>query len=428
MITNERQYRITFAQLAKFKSAIESFNIKEATVKMKSRQLAKAQLAALQSECEILTIQVQEYETLKSGAVEILKASTLEELPNILIRARIAKGLSQRDLAELMGLKEQQIQRYEAEEYASANIVRLAEVSKALGINIKETAEFGSSDEPPKIDDSEFAWDQFPIKEMYRRNWFEEFSGSLSEAVENDEELLREFVTKSLDEPVRAAARQRIRLGGVVNRYALIAWQCRLVSLARRIKLTKKFDKVLLSDGWFRKLAELSCEEEGPQKAAEYLQEFGIRLVVVPHLSNTHLDGAAILLSGDPVVGMTLRFDRIDNFWFVLFHELIHIKKHLLKGKVESIFDDLEEEADDIEKEADEGASEILIPSEKWETALARYIQSKDSIEDFAREAGISPAIVAGKIRRESKNYTILNDLIGQGEVRKQFPGVDFSY
>lgn len=427
MITNERQYKITRGQHDKLKKAMDSFDIKEAIRLTKSKQLARAQLAALQSEYEILCMQIQEYETLKSGTVEVLKASSLEELPSILIRARIAKGISQKNLANRMGLKEQQIQRYEAEEYASANLRRLAEIARALGISIKEVAEFTSFEKSFKIDESGFSWDQFPIKEMYRRNWLEGFSGSLSEAVENAEELLSKFVTESLDEPVRAAARQRIRLRGIVNRYALIAWQCRLINLARRIK-PKKFNKVLLSDEWFKKLAELSCEKNGPQKAVEYLQGFGIRLVVVPHLSNTHLDGAAILLSDGPVVGMTLRFDRIDNFWFVLLHELIHVKKHLLKGKVESIFDDLEEKADDIEKDADEGASEILIPNRKWETALARYIQSKDSIKDFAREVGVNPAIVAGKIRRESENYTILNDLIGQGEIRKQFSDVDFSY
>ena len=428
MITNERQYKITRSQLDKLKKAMESIDVKKTDRLTRSKQLAKMQIAALKSEYEILSTQIQEYETLKSGTVEVLKASSLEELPSILIRARIAKGISQKDLAKRMELKEQQIQRYEADEYASANLKRLAEVARALGISIKEVAEFTSFEQPFKIDESGFSWDQFPIKEMYRRNWLEGFSGSLSEAVENADELLRLFVTESLNEPVRAAARQRIRSRGIVNRYALIAWQCRLINLARRIKLTNKFDKVLLLDEWFKKLAKLSCKKDGPQRAVGYLQESGIRLVVVPHLSNTHLDGAAILLSDGPVVGMTLRFDRIDNFWFVLFHELIHVKKHLLKGEVESIFDDLEEKADDIEKEADQGASEILIPNSHWETALARYIQSKDSIKDFARDVGVNPAIVAGKIRRESENYTILNDLIGQGEVRKQFSEVDFSY
>ena len=53
---------------------------------------------------------------------------------------------------------------------------------------------------------------------------------------------------------------------------------------------------------------------------------------------------------------MTLRYDRLDNFWFVLFHELVHIIKHLHKGDIESIFDDLDAKADDIEQEADEQA------------------------------------------------------------------------
>jgi HTH-type transcriptional regulator / antitoxin HigA len=428
MITNERQYRITCGQLEKLKKAIESFDIKKAVRMTKSKQLAKAQLAALQSEYDILTMQVQEYETLKSGAIEILKASTLEELPSILIRARIAKGLSQRNLAELMGLKEQQIQRYEAEQYASANLVRLTEVAKALAINIKEVAELESLDKPIKIDDDEFSWDRFPIKEMYRRNWFEDFSGSLSEAVDNAEELLRQYVADSLKEPVQAVARQRIRSGGNVNKYALMAWQCRLIRLAREIKLPKKFGKRVLSDEWFGRLVRLSCENDWPEKTIKYLQEFGIRLVIVPHLSNTYLDGAALLLSDGPVIGMTLRYDRIDNFWFVLFHELIHVRKHLSKGKIESIFDDLDAEADDIEKEADESAGEILVPSKKWESALARYVRSKETIEEFAKEIKVSPAIVAGKIRREADNYTILTDMIGQGKVRKQFSKVDFSY
>ena len=135
---------------------------------------------------------------------------------------------------------------------------------------------------------------------------------------------------------------------------------------------------------------------------------------------------AALLLSDGPIIGLTIRYDRLDNFWFVLFHELVHIVKHLHKGDVESIFDDLDVEAGDIEQEADELAGELLVPEEKWNTALARYLRSEDSIKDFAQELGIHPAIVAGKIRREAKKYTILTDVVGQGEVRKLFPSVCF--
>jgi len=429
MITNERQYRITSAQLEKFRKAIEDFDIKAVIKQTKSKVLAKAELDALRSEYENLSIQVHEYETLKSGTVEILKASNLEELPSILIRARIAKRFSQRQLADAIGLKEQQIQRYEAEEYASANLPRLAEVAKSLGLNISEVAEFKTTTTGTTVDTEkdDLAWDQFPIKEMYRRNWFERFSGTLEEAVANAEELVKEFVEDSLDRPIQSAARQRVRLGGTVNRYALIAWQCRVISLAKKQGLGNKYKQKTITGEWLTELACLSCADDWEKKVIEYLQKFGIRLVIESHLPNTYLDGAAFLLSdGSPVIGMTLYRDRIDNFWFVLLHELIHVMKHLHKEDIESIFDDLDVDAEGIEQEADEQAGEILVPEDKWNTALARYLRSKDSIIDFANDLGIHPAIVAGKIRREARNYTILTDMVGQGEARKHFPNVCF--
>jgi len=429
MITNERQYRITSGQIEKLKSAIDTFDIKAATKETKSKILAKAERDALRSEYENLSMQLREYEALKSGTVEVLKASNLKELPRILIRARIAKGLSQRQLADAIGLKEQQIQRYEAEEYASANLHRLAEVAEALDLNISEVAEFGTiSQRRLDTDKGDLAWDQFPIKEMYLRNWFEGFSGSLDAAVANAEELVRGFVKASLGKPVQALARQRVRSGGIVDWYALLAWQCRIIGLARKKEVAGKYKQKAITNEWLRKLAHISIEENGPQKAIDYLQSSGVRLVVEPHLPQTHLDGAAFLLPHEsPVVGLTLRYDRLDNYWFVLLHELIHVMKHLHQGGIESIFDDLDAKAEDIEQEADEKAGEILVPEDKWNTALARYLRSEDSIKNFAREIGVHPAIVAGKIRREANNYTILTNMVGQGKVRKLFPDVFFS-
>jgi len=428
MITNERQYRITSNQIEKLKTTIDTFNIKAVAERVKSKLLAKAELEALRSEYENLSAQLHEYESLKSGTIEILKAPSLRELPLILIKARIAKGLSQRQLADAIGLKEQQIQRYEAEEYASANLHRLAEVANALDLNISEVAEFRAiAQRPLEADKADLAWDQFPIKEMYRRNWLEGFSGSLEEAVANAEELVKNFVESSLDRPVQAFARQRVRSGGVVNWYALLAWQCRIIALAKKRNLEKKTKQKTITEEWLTKLAHLSRVDDWEKKVIEGLQDVGVRLVIESHLPNTYLDGAAFLLpDGSPVIGMTLRYDRLDNFWFVLFHELVHVMKHLQKGNIESIFDDLDVEAGDIEQEADEQAGEILVPEDKWNTALARYLRSKDSIIDFASELDIHPAIVAGKIRREAKNYTILTDMVGQGEVRKLFADVCF--
>jgi HTH-type transcriptional regulator/antitoxin HigA len=428
MITNERQYRITSKQIEKLKKTIDTFDTKAATGRVKSKILAKAELEALRSEYENLSAQLYEYETLKSGTTDILKASSLKELPCILIRARIAKGLSQRQLAETIGWKEQQIQRYEAEEYASANLHRLAVVANALGLNISEIAEFRAMPQrPAKIDKADFAWDQFPIKEMFRRNWFKEPPSSLDAAIANAEELVRDFVQSSLDSPIQAFARQRVRSGGIVNWYALFAWQCRIIGLAKNIEVTCKYKPKAITNEWLNELTHISIKKDGPKKAIDYLQNFGIRLIIEAHLPQTHLDGAAFLLpDSSPIIGMTLRYDRLDNFWFVLFHELVHIIKHLHKGSIESIFDDLDVEAGDIEKEADEMAGEILIPEAKWNTALARYLRSKDSIEDFAQELNIHPAIVAGRIQIEAKNYTILTDMVGQGKVRELFPNVYF--
>jgi HTH-type transcriptional regulator/antitoxin HigA len=143
MITNERQFRISRAQLEKFRSTAGAFDHNEAAKRSGSPILARAEQAALQSQIEELAEKLREYEALQSGTVSVFKADSLSALPRILIQARIARGLSQRDLAGKLDLKEQQIQRYESEEYATASLRRLAEVAKALNLNITESAEFG---------------------------------------------------------------------------------------------------------------------------------------------------------------------------------------------------------------------------------------------------------------------------------------------
>ena len=172
-------------------------------------------------------------------------------------------------------------------------------------------------------------------------------------------------------------------------------------------------------------------KDNGPLCAKGKLAEAGIALVVERHLANTHLDGAALLHYKGPVIGLTLRYDRLDNFWFVLFHELFHIIKHLRRSKLEGIFDDLESISTDrltikLEDEANSLAGEALIPENIWDCALARYVRTPEAVIEMAEKLNISPAIIAGLIRHESKNYTILNDLIGQGKVRKYFPEAGF--
>ncbi len=114
MITNERQYRISKAQLSRFRQAVEAFDIEDSTARVGSHVLAKAELGALRSEEEVLAEQIREYDALRSGAVTVFKAATLEELPSIFIPAIIGRGLTQRVATRTRTVKEQQRQRYES--------------------------------------------------------------------------------------------------------------------------------------------------------------------------------------------------------------------------------------------------------------------------------------------------------------------------
>ncbi|MGB2799714.1 MAG: XRE family transcriptional regulator [Dehalococcoidia bacterium] len=432
MITNERQYLITKRQLKKLRTVLRDFNLKEVVERVGSEILAAAEMNALKSEEVSLADQLKEYELLRTGKITTLKASSLGELPNILIRARIAHGLSQRDLAELAGLKEQQIQRYEAAEYASANLRRLSEIAEALKLNITEIAELKTKPSTTAtVSAGGLEWSKFPVKEMYRRQWFEDFSGSWSEALEVADTLVGDFVKSVIRRPAIALHRKQVRAGSIVDDYALLAWECRILYLARKAELGRRYEAGSIDAQWIAELAKESRKDNGPLCAKGKLAEAGIALVVERHLANTHLDGAALLHDKGPVIGLTLRYDRLDNFWFVLFHELFHIIKHLRRSKLEGIFDDFDSISTDrltirLEDEANSLAGEALIPEEVWDCALARYVRTPEAVIEMAEKIGVSPAIVAGRIRHEATNYIILNDLVGQGEVRKNFPEAGF--
>jgi len=117
---------------------------------------------------------------------------------------------------------------------------------------------------------------------------------------------------------------------------------------------------------------------------------------------------------------MTLRYDRLDNFWFTLLHELGHIYHGDLKGDIKCIMDDTEtsQSKDRIEIRADKFARDSFIPQRTWNKRKEGLNKKADLIE-FADELGISPAVVAGRIRKERKDYSKFSDLVGQGKVKE---------
>ena len=136
MIKNERQYRISKNQALRFSQTLESLRRRSKDSMEGTHPLiAKAQEDALRSQMADLEEELSEYESLRAGNFELRDLKVVSELPTALIKARIAQGLSQRDLAERLKLKEQQIQRYEATDYASASLARIKRVVTALGVD-----------------------------------------------------------------------------------------------------------------------------------------------------------------------------------------------------------------------------------------------------------------------------------------------------
>lgn len=424
MITNERQYKTTRRQLEDVESAMSELGLRLAE---SEDALTRISLEALASEADVLRNQLFEYEALKAGSRASLVVSDLSDLPLALIRARISSGMSQRDLASRLGLQEQQIQRYEATEYGTANLRRLREVAAAVKLELSPGFESAEAELIEEETSAKLDWSKFPVAEMYRRHWFDGFDGTLAGARQAADSLVKDYIEAICVRPAVALHRKHVRSGSELDGYALLAWECRILDLAGAVPLGKPYSEGAINEELISRLVTASRLEDGPLQAVDILAEIGIPLVIEPHLLGTHLDGASLLRDETPVIGLTLRYDRIDNFWFVLLHELGHVADHLRKGKLTSTFDDLDSGGGDrIEQEADSFAAEGLIPSAAWEHALARYVRSADSVNEFAEELGISPAIVAGRIRREADNYVMLSELVGTGQVRRLFENVQF--
>jgi HTH-type transcriptional regulator/antitoxin HigA len=233
-----------------------------------------------------------------------------------------------------------------------------------------------------------------------------------------------------------SALPRQTQVFGSAHRANLLRIQQWLASIRQsadaRADLQGRFRKAHLSVETLRYVSRLSWMPEGPRLAMGFLAERGIALVIEPHPSSTRLDGAALIgRAGAPVIGLTLRQDRLDHFWFTLVHELVHAWKHLDLATHRAIADENLErragDADAVEREANELAAEILIDKAAWRRSEARLRPSEESIRDFATRMQVSPAIVAGRVRRERGDYTLFARLVGHRKVRAMFPEVKWS-
>jgi HTH-type transcriptional regulator / antitoxin HigA len=262
-------------------------------------------------------------------------------------------------------------------------------------------------------------WDAFPVVELARRKWVK--------FRHDAERAMNDLIARAggFEAVARPAFRKNdgSRRNAKMDGQALTAWCVYVLSEALRCKPKRPYKSGTITPEFLRAVAKLSPFDDGPKRAVSFLGENGIAVVVAPHLPNTYLDGAAMRSAdGTPVVGLTVRFDRLDNFWFCLLHELAHIGRHMCAKESFSFVDDLNLRADDKEeKEADAWAEEALIPAAAWKRHPVRTTPTPANVMSLAQQLGIHHAIVAGRVRFQAKNWHLLTQLIGKDEVRKHF-------
>lgn len=351
-----------------------------------------------------------------------------ESLPNPIeaIKFRMEQaGLKPADLIPYLGSRSRVSEILSGKRQLTIDMIRA--LSEGLGIPAKVLIQEMTQDSESKYQ----RWDIRLVKLMEKRGYF----GNMSlERYDKTDLLENLFSTREANiNPVALLRKTSYRSSLRTDKDILSAWMIRVLRVAKEIKMSVKYKPGRIDISFMRNLIKLSTQEKGPLLAQEQLKEVGIKLIIEPHLSKTYLDGVVIFAEEDnPIIGLTVRHDRLDNFWFTLLHELSHVGRHYGQN-FEIFFDEKLEEkngveftAKDKEKEADEWAEEAILPKYKWEISPAKIIPSPMAAQSLANELGIDIAVVAGIIRFKHANYFYLHKIINDEKkrVRHLFPEV----
>jgi HTH-type transcriptional regulator/antitoxin HigA len=337
------------------------------------------------------------------------------------IRFRMEEqGLIQNDLIPYIGSKSKVSEILSGKRSLTIPMIRA--LNQHLGIPLDALIQ-EAKNEAYSLDLNDMDWEKFPVMEIVKRGWIN-IKNKITKI--DAKEVVADFL-----KPLGGLSPQGVmwrrtlhsREEQNANTYDLIAWIARLMALSENISVND-YNKNLITADYLRELARLSQFDQGPLLAKEMLAKNGIKLIFLESLPKAKTDGGCFLdRDGHPVIGMTLRYDRIDNFWHTLLHEMAHIYKHL--NNKNQFIDNLDSDSKENpqEKEADKIARESFIPRSIWKRSDAFTLRTNAAINELGKKLSIHPAIIAGRIRFETNDYTQLNNLIGQGEVKKILKG-----
>ncbi len=250
-----------------------------------------------------------------------------------------------------------------------------------------------------------------PIGEMIKRGWLNVETSKDVPAVER--ELMRFFRVSDLNdiEILPFAAKKTNVEGGVTG--PQLVWLYRVRQMAQELMATPYSDAAMRRA--ISELEPLMISPDGVRKVPRILERAGVRYVICETTKSAKIDGVGFWLdSQSPVIGMSLRYDRIDNFWFVLRHECEHILQHHGREEDTMMLDtELEQSRDNISEEecvADFAAANFGVTQESMQRFITRkapFFRELDLL-GFARTEQVHPGIVVGRLQRALGRFDLL--------------------
>jgi HTH-type transcriptional regulator/antitoxin HigA len=346
--------------------------------------------------------------------------STQYKTPGQLIQALLdERGWTQRVLAVVLNMSEPAINKMITGKQAVDAETALA-LSGVLQYPAERFLELQKSYELAQarlvlVDDPDMTaraqlFGSLPIAEMMKRGWLD--VDNIKNIPKVESEVARFFCAKSINEvEIFPHAAKKTNVADDVTPVQL-AWLYRVKEIAKEMLVGRYSPEAVLAA--VPKLKELRSSAEAARKVPRILTECGIRFAIVESLPGSKIDGVCFWLDeSSPVIGLAMRYDRIDNFWFVLRHELEHVLQ--LHGQITAILDS-ELEGDrggdnaglpEEERVANQAAADFCVPDKSMKSFIARKspIFKEQDIIGFSRTMGVHPGLVAGQLQRRLNRY-----------------------
>ncbi len=329
-----------------------------------------------------------------------------------------ARGWSQADLAYILGMSAQQLNPIIAgKNNITPDLAALLgdafDVSADFFANLQKMYDLQRAKRPSPDVKTRASWlSTFPVREMIKRGWIEETDSNLLEL-----QMKRFFGKSSIDDIpfvgegkiIAHAAKKTCYDNTTAVQYA---WLHRVKKIAENIECPVYSKEILLAN--LAKIRSHMLDLDDLIHIPSILRASGVRFVLVEALSGSKIDGVCLWLNDQPVIGMTTRLDRLDNFCFVLRHEIEHVLnghgKEMTFSPIDELTGNENIEISAEEKIANDASSEFLIPRKFLDSFIARkspFISEKDMLS-FAIRMEINPAIVVGQIQYRTQKYTWL--------------------